>query len=279
MFPMSGFRLRFPTVTPWTTDRDLPDIVFRACFTIVLSDRGQVDLSRRRPGPRGPGDWRAADRPPAARVLGWTGDMVGWTAFVQVAGMAEAAAPGLWPGSDGRGRAWVRHARSAGAGAVPVGGAPERGVTAGPGRRPVPDPASPVTSFRVATPARPGPGCSRSRKMPEVGDPPPRRAHVPERCRRWVIRRPGGPRWARAGSRNGRGRGPWPNWHAACGAWPGGTVRTALPSRPAAHATTARLLAAPQVRRRVPHSSHVLPTGTSRRHTPPHIPRNVRLAR
>jgi hypothetical protein len=35
---MSGFRSRFPTVTPWTTDPDLPDIVFRPCFTTVVSE-------------------------------------------------------------------------------------------------------------------------------------------------------------------------------------------------------------------------------------------------
>ena len=38
MFPMSGFRSRFPTVTRWTTDQDLPDIVFRPCFTPAVSE-------------------------------------------------------------------------------------------------------------------------------------------------------------------------------------------------------------------------------------------------
>jgi hypothetical protein len=35
---MSGFRSRFPTVTPWTTDQDLSDIVFRPCFTSVVNE-------------------------------------------------------------------------------------------------------------------------------------------------------------------------------------------------------------------------------------------------
>ena len=35
---MSGFRSRFPTVTRWTTDQDLPDIVFRPCFTPAASE-------------------------------------------------------------------------------------------------------------------------------------------------------------------------------------------------------------------------------------------------
>ena len=35
---MSGFRSRFPTVTPWTTDQDLSDIVFRPCFISVVSE-------------------------------------------------------------------------------------------------------------------------------------------------------------------------------------------------------------------------------------------------
>jgi hypothetical protein len=35
---MCGFRSRFPTVTRWTTDQDLPDIVFRRCFTPVASE-------------------------------------------------------------------------------------------------------------------------------------------------------------------------------------------------------------------------------------------------
>jgi hypothetical protein len=39
---MSGFRSRFPTVTPWTTDQDLPDIVFRPCFTPVVSELGRA---------------------------------------------------------------------------------------------------------------------------------------------------------------------------------------------------------------------------------------------
>ncbi len=46
---MSGFRSRFPTVTPWTTDQDLPDIVFRACFATV----SRVEASAGPPGPGG----------------------------------------------------------------------------------------------------------------------------------------------------------------------------------------------------------------------------------
>src|ERR1039457_432867 len=32
MFPMGGFRTRFPTVTPWTTEQDLRPFTFLPCF-------------------------------------------------------------------------------------------------------------------------------------------------------------------------------------------------------------------------------------------------------
>jgi hypothetical protein len=76
---MDGFRSRFPTVTPWTTDRDLLDIVFRPCFTSVVSERGPACPSgaetrpaarpgRRPPTRRGPDPGRGGSGPgPAAR--------------------------------------------------------------------------------------------------------------------------------------------------------------------------------------------------------------------
>jgi hypothetical protein len=69
MFPMSGFRSRFPTVTPWTTDQDLPDIVFRPCFTSVVSEfvPGPSGCAAGAPKWRGPG---AACRPAASPLRG-----------------------------------------------------------------------------------------------------------------------------------------------------------------------------------------------------------------
>jgi hypothetical protein len=63
---MSGFRSRFPTVTPWTTDQDLPDIVFRPCFMAIVNELEPARPSgaaRHRAGP--PGRRRPAPREPA----------------------------------------------------------------------------------------------------------------------------------------------------------------------------------------------------------------------
>ena len=76
---MSGFRSRFPTVTRWTTDQDLPDIVFRPCFTLAAGEFAPacpVGAARRLAAPArrgaanvsGPGQAGAAPVPEAARL-------------------------------------------------------------------------------------------------------------------------------------------------------------------------------------------------------------------
>jgi hypothetical protein len=258
---MSGFRLRFPTVTPWTTDRDLPDIVFRACFAIVLSDRGQVGLGGRRAGPRGPGEWRATDRPPAARVRGWTGDMVGWTAFAQVAGTAKAAAPGLWPGFGwawaGVGEVCAKRGRGAVRRAAPPSEALRRVLAAA--RRGT----RPRQSLHPGWPRPPGPapavhGPERCR---EVGDPPPRLVHVPHGCREVVIRRPGGAPDGQGPDRETGGAAflAEPARRAApCRAarW-----RTAPPQAPGRHTPQLSPASGPSGPPARTHSSRILPTG------------------
>ncbi len=101
---MSGFRLRFPTVTPWTTDRDLPDIVFRACFLNVVTEQGWA-------GPGGASRGRADELPGIGRRASgpgrWTGSVAARGTFLQVAegcGGRGVAPLGLWASSDGH--AW-----------------------------------------------------------------------------------------------------------------------------------------------------------------------------
>ena len=121
---MSGFRSRFPTVTPQTTDRDLPDIVFRICFRHVAS--------RPPPGPPRPGCGGRGGQGQSSAVCPGCGPSWGQldprhAALGRVSagrGAARPAGPGSAAGRRGRAR-----------------GTPE-GLGAGPGGRGTPPPAA-----------------------------------------------------------------------------------------------------------------------------------------
>ena len=70
---MSGFRSRFPTVTRWTTDQDLPDIVFRPCFTSVAGGRVPACPPGRRNAPGGAARAATAGAPRARSRAGRIG--------------------------------------------------------------------------------------------------------------------------------------------------------------------------------------------------------------
>jgi hypothetical protein len=106
---MSGFRSRFPTVTPWTTDQDLPDIVFRPCFTAVagaLEPAGPAGAARRQAARLG--RCVPARREPAPRRDG-SGAQVGAAtarlALPQVTGVGAGGAarvqPARWTSARG----------------------------------------------------------------------------------------------------------------------------------------------------------------------------------
>jgi hypothetical protein len=152
MFPMSGFRSRFPTVTPQTTDLDQPDIVFRPCF--ASGDPG--------PAPDGPaGAPRGrADRPggsprPAAGQAGRRAGVGrdrgrGGPDPVRAGhSMVRVTLPGALAGSGGPGQA----ACEAGPGAGRPGAPPVRACTEGVPSRPrdrAGNPGPPVTSSPAA---------------------------------------------------------------------------------------------------------------------------------
>jgi hypothetical protein len=88
---MSGFRSRFPTVTPWTTDQDLPDIVFRPCFTVVagaLEPAGPAGAARRQAAR--PGRCVPARREPAPRRDGSGAQVGGATARLALPQVTDA---------------------------------------------------------------------------------------------------------------------------------------------------------------------------------------------
>ena len=162
---MSGFRSRFPTVTPQTTDLDLPDIVFRPCFIPGISTRagrpGQAAHGAARTGPAGN---------PAGGRAGWPRPGTAGTAprppFVQVTALFTRHRRRVWPGlavpglrrarpGPDVGRPWTARSRAMRR-ALPLR---RRGRAA--------NPASPVTSSPAAhVGAGGGPGWSSPRKPP-----------------------------------------------------------------------------------------------------------------
>jgi len=135
---MSGFRSRFPTVTPWTTDQDLSDIVFRPCFRSVVSEFAPAGRLAPQDAVRcGPGGARR----PAASPLGERADR----------------APERWRGSTSRVATGHRHGGRAG---PPKSWA--HGESAHRGARtadddPVRSPAGLPVTRRASSASRPGP--------------------------------------------------------------------------------------------------------------------------